>query len=88
MTEILMTNVKSPYGKYVDFKIVPGFERVAEVDRRDGKYVVFGGKGVFTEVARHSKKDMAIEFAKEYIRGFIPDAVFKWNVMQEKIKFV
>ena len=29
----------------------------------------------------------AIKFAQDYIKGFMPEAVFKWNVMVERIKY-
>lgn len=88
MMEVIITECKNPYGKYWEFKDKASGQLLAEVDRKDGKYVVFGGKGVFTEVACHSKKDMALELAKEHIRIFIGDAVFKWNVMRKIIKYV
>ena len=86
---VILTDVKSPYGFYTKFTIKGTGELIAEVDRRDGKYVLFGGpKNRFSEILRRSSKQSAIQLAKDYIRGFIPDAIFKMNVMTERIRFV
>ena len=86
MITIIMTEVKdSLYGKYVKFTIKGDRKVLAEVDRRDGKYAIFGG---YHEPATRSSKGSAIKYAQGYIRGFIPDAEFKWNVITEKIKHV
>lgn len=82
-TRIIMTEVFSPYGKYVKFTKKGEREIIAEIDRKDGKYVIFGSK---QQLAARSSKDSAIKYAQDYILGFIPDAEFKWNVMCERIK--
>ena len=90
MTTIIMTEVTSPYGKYTKFTKKGCGEILAEVDRatkaRHGYsgYILYGNQ---SEIARHSNKDLVIDMAKGYIRGFIPDAVFKWNVMSERISY-
>ena len=89
MTRIIITEVKSPYGKYWKFTIKGKGTRVAEVDKKRKSdfgyngYVLYGGGGLFSEIARHSNKGLVLEMAKEYIRGFIPDAEFKWDVTVE-----
>lgn len=85
MTTIIMTDVTCPYGKYTKFT-ERGRDRkiLAEVDRRDGRYVVFGNR---SELGSRTNKDAALRFAKDYIKGFLPDAVFKWNVMSERINY-
>lgn len=86
MTRIIMTEVTSPLCKYTKFNIKGTGRLVASVDRRDGRYIIFGGYTSFSELARRTKKASAIQFAQEYIRGFLPDAEFKWNVMREKYR--
>lgn len=84
-TIVIMTEVKdSLYGRYVKFTIKGNRKVIAEVDRRDGKYYIFGG---CHELATRTNKDSAIKYAQGYITGFIPDAKFKWNVMSERIKY-
>ena len=82
---IIMTEVKSPYGKYTKFTIKGDGKIIAEVDRRDGKYVIFSA--VANEIGSRTNKDSAIKFAQDYILGFIPNAEFKWNVITERIKY-
>lgn len=84
MTTIIMTEVKdSLYGNYTKFTVKGDGKIIAEVDRKEGKYVVFGNN---QQIGVRSGKWSAIKFAQDYILGFIPDAEFKWNVMTEKIK--
>lgn len=83
-TIIIMTEVTdSRFGKYVRFNVKGQGKLLAEVDRRDKKYVIFNG---YSEIGTRTQKDAAIKFAQDYIRGFIPDAKFKWSVMSERIK--
>ena len=84
MTRIIMTEVFSPNGKYTRFTIKGDRKILAEVDRRDGKYLIFAG--VSGEIGSRTNKDSAIKFAQDHIRGFIPDAEFKWNVVSERIR--
>ena len=83
-TIIIMTEVFSPYGKYVKFTKKGEREIIAEINRKEGKYVIFGNRH---QLATRSGKDSAIKFAQDYIKGFMPEAVFKWNVMVERIKY-
>lgn len=83
-TIIIMTEVNdSRFGKYIRFNIKGTGKLVAEVDRRDKKYLIFNG---YNQIGTRTQKDAAIKFAQDYVRGFIPDAQFKWNVMTEVIK--
>lgn len=93
MTTIVITECMSPWGKYWTFKVKGTGQKLAEVDKKrkenfgyDG-YVVYSGEWP-SEVARHSKKDVAMEFAKECVRQIVKsDVEFKWNVMTEKIHY-
>ena len=82
-TRIIMTEVKSPYGKYTKFTNKKTGKILAEVDRRYGKYVIFGNRN---ELGSRTNKDSAIMFAQVYIREFIPDAEFKWSVVSQRIR--
>ena len=87
-TRIIMTEVKSPHGRYVDFMVKGTGEHVAEVDRRNGKYAVFSIRGgIMDWVAEEWQKSRAINRAQKEILGFIPNAEFKWNVMTKRIRF-
>ena len=93
-TTIIMTNCKSPYGSYIEFKIKGG-AFIGEVDtlnkREHGKtgYRVFYGEhGRSRQIADRSNKDSAIALLQESIKAGIQGPVeFKWNVMQYKYKF-
>ena len=83
-TTIIMTEVKdSRFGNYVKFNVKGEGRLLAEVDRRDKRYVIFS---TYNEIGTRTQKDAAIKFAQDYIRGFIPDAEFKWNVMVQRIR--
>lgn len=95
-TIIIVTEIKNPYGKYWEFKDKESGQVLAEVDKKskrefDGPlYFVYTPRGGFLyESARRSKKDSAMEFAKQAIReqfaGF--NLVFKWNPMVRKYKW-
>ena len=96
-TIIIVTEIKNPYGKYWEFRDKQSGQLLAEVDKKKEKdfgpgplYFVYTPRGGFLyESARHSKKDVAIEFAKQAIReqfaGF--NLVFKWNPMVRKYKW-
>ena len=88
MTRIIMTEVKSPNGRYVAFQVKGTGEYIAEVDRRGDKYVVLiASKGVYWElVAEAWQKSRAINLAQQEILKKNPDAEFKWNVMSERIR--
>ena len=83
-TRIIMTEVTSPYGKYTKFTIKGDRKIIAEVDRRDGKYLIFAG--VAGEIGSRTNKTAALKLAQEHIRGFIPDAEFKFNAMSERVR--
>ena len=90
-TIIIMTEVVSPYGKYVKFTKKGSLEILAEVDKKrmsefgwDG-YVVYGRTQ--SEIGRRTNKLSAVKVAQDYIKGFMPEAEFKWNVMQYKYKY-
>lgn len=87
-TRIIMTEVKSPNGRYVAFQVKDTGEYVAEVDRRGDKYVVLiASEGVFWDlVAEAWQKSRAINLAQQEILKRIPNAEFKWNVMSERIR--
>lgn len=83
-TRIIMTEVKDDrLGKYIRFNVKGQGKLLAEVDRRDKKYIIFNG---YSEIGSRTQKDAAIQVAKNYILGFIPDAEFKWNPMTTVIK--
>ena len=86
-TRIIMTEVTSPHGRYTKFTVKGTGKFLAEVDRRDGKYIVFAGAGVFHEVFSHRSKPVAFKYVQDWIRTFIPDAEFKYNVMTERIRY-
>ena len=97
MTTIIITECKNPYGKYWEFKDKESGKVLAEVDKKskrefDGPlYFVYTMRDGFAyETARHSKKDMALELAKQAIRNqFAGDQIdFKWNVMRIKERWV
>lgn len=96
-TIVIITECTNPYGKYWEFRDKWSGNVLAEVDKKKEKefgpgplYFVYTQRGGFLyETARHSKKDVAIEFAKQSIReqfaGF--DLAFKWNPMTRKYKW-
>lgn len=94
---IIITECKNPYGKYWEFREKETKQLLAEVDKKKEKdfgpgplYFVYTSRGgLFCESARHSKKDVAIEFAKQSIREQFAgvNIKFKWNVMTEKYKW-
>lgn len=87
-TRIIMTEVKSPNGRYVAFQVKGTGEYVAEVDRRGDKYaVLIASEGVFWDLVVEAwQKSRAINLAQQEILKKIPDAEFKWNVMTERIR--
>lgn len=86
MTTIIMTDCKTPFGSYVDFNVKGSGERVAEVDRSDGKYKIYVGK-ILTLVGERTGKQSAISFAQENIKGLFREQVeFKWNVLTYSFK--
>ena len=92
MTTIIITECKSQWGKYWHFKEKGTGKIFAEVDRTrksvqgyDG-YIIYAGSWP-REVARHSKKDMALELAKQSCRDQATgDIEFKKNVITIKEK--
>lgn len=83
---IIMTECKSSSGgHYVEFKEKDTGLRVGEVDRVEGKYVIFFGiPYLMEEIGRRTKKDSAIKFLQENIRAkFTAPVEFKWNVMRQ-----
>lgn len=89
-TIVIMTNHTTPYGKYVKFETKGGRKHIGEVDRRDGKYVVFydGNAKSLRQIGTRSNKDSAIKLLQEAIKAGIDGPVaFKWNVMQYKYKY-
>lgn len=90
MTTIIITECKSPWGKYWNFKVKGTGKELAEVDKRRKSsfgydaYVTYAGECP-SEAARHSKKAMAMEFAKECCRRITgDDCEFKLNVVSER----
>lgn len=90
--EVIITEVTNPYGKYWEFKDKASGQILVEVDRKSAKeftgplYFVYTARGgFFYETARHSKKGLAFEFAKQSIREQFADAdvKFRWNVIQK-----
>lgn len=93
---IIITECSNPYGKYWEFKEKESGQVLAEVDKKSAKeftgplYFVYTPRGgMFCETARRSKKDSAIEFAKQSIREQFAgvDIKFKMNVMVRKYKW-
>lgn len=86
MATIIMTDCKTPFGSYVDFNVKGSGERVAEVDRSDGRYKIYVGKNL-TLIGERTGKQSAISFAQENIKGLFREQVeFKWNVLTYKFK--
>lgn len=85
-TRIIMTDVLCRQGKYTKFNIKGNGKMVAAVDRKDGKYIVHVGWPFLDEIGSRTKKDSALNLAKDGILKFIPDAEFKLNVIQERIR--
>ena len=87
-TTVIMTNCSSPYCKsYVMFEIKGKGKHIGEVDRRDGKYVIYYNANghPLREIGSRSNKDSAIALLQESIKAGIQGEVeFKWNVMVEK----
>ena len=81
-----MTDVFGHYGKYTKFSIKENGNVVAAVDRRDGKYVVYAGWPFLDEIGSRTKKDSAFRLAQDSVLRFIPDAEFKFNVIQERYR--
>lgn len=96
-TIVIVTECKNPYGKYWEFKDKQSGQILAEVDKKKERefgpgplYFVYTPRGGFLyETARHSKKDVAMEFAKQSIREQFAgvDVKFKMNVMVRKYKW-
>ena len=90
-TIVIMTNCSSPYCKsYIMFEIKGKGKHIGEVDRRDGKYVIYynGNGHPLREIGSRSNKDSAIKYLQEAIEAGINGPVaFKWNVMQYKYKY-
>lgn len=82
---IIITECKSPWGKYWVFNIKGTGERVAEVDRTDGGYTIFAGS-LHRQVGKRSGKDSAFSFAKRCILDRFPEAEFKHNVIVRVIR--
>ena len=94
MTTIIITECKNQYGKYWEFRDKESGQVLAEVDKKSAKefsgplYFVYTVRGGFLyETSRHSKKDMAIEFAKQAIRDQFGDTEFKLNVVKKTYKW-
>lgn len=88
-TKVIMTNCSSPYCKsYIMFEIKG--RHIGEVDRRDGKYVIYydGNGKSLREIGSRSNKDSAIKYLQDAIEAGIHGPVaFKWNLMQYKYKY-
>ena len=93
---IIITECTNQYGKYWRFNDKQSGQVLAEIDKKskrefDGRlYFIYTPRGgFFCETARRSKKESAIEFAKQSIRERFAgvDIEFKWNVMQYKYKY-
>jgi len=74
-------------GHYTKFTEKGTGRLLGSVDRKDGKYHAFIGRVFPTLIGTRSSKDAAIAQAQKRIREMIPDAEFKWNVMQERIRY-
>lgn len=86
MTTIIMTECVSMFGsRYVTFKEKGTGVSVGEVDRVEGKYVIFSGPyGWLAEIGTRTKKAAAINLLQEELKRAYPEGVeFKWNVMRE-----
>lgn len=94
---IIITECTNPYGKYWEFREKETRQLLAEVDKKKERevgpgplYWVYTPRGgMFYETTRHSKKDVAMEFAKQSIREQFAgvDIEFKWNVMVKHYKW-
>ena len=95
-TIVIISEATNPYGKYWEFRDKWSGQVLAEVDKKskrefDGPlYFVYTPRGGFLyETARRSKKDSAIEFAKQSIREQFSglDIKFKISVMVKHYKW-
>lgn len=70
-TVIIMTDRISTFGsKYVDFMEEETGTRVGEVDRVEGKYIIFcGPSGWLSEIGTRTKKASAIKYLQDAIRA-------------------
>lgn len=94
---IIITECNSPYGKYWEFREKETRQLLAEVDKKKEKdfgpgplYWVYAPKGGrMAEHARHSKKDVAMEFAKSIIREQFAgvNIKFRMNVIVKHYKW-
>ena len=89
-TIIIMTEVRSPLGKYTKFEIKRTGRLIGSVDytwiNGAKKYVVYTGYSYLSFNGTRTRKDTAIKLAQDNILSFIEDAEFKWNVLTETIK--
>lgn len=88
-TIVIMTEVISPYGKYIDFKNKYTGERLGEVDSCGRLYKIFYGAGRFELIATRTNRDSAIRHLQKTISaGITGDVKYRWNVMTTRIKYV
>lgn len=93
-TIVIMTNCKSPYGSYIEFKIKGG-AFIGEVDTlnkrthgKTGYRVFYGEHGRTRQIADRSNKDSAIALLQESIKaGITGEVKFKWSLVEYKYKF-
>lgn len=85
-TRIIMTECTAWFGgRYVSFRVKETGEFVAEVDRRNNKYVAFSVRGGLMDIIGDAwQKSAAINMAQKDILQLYPDAEFKWNVVAER----
>jgi len=87
-TIIIMTEVYSPYGKYIEFMNKDTRERLGEVDTCGRLYKIFYGAGRFELIATRTNRDSAIRHLQKTISaGIQGTAKFRWNVMTTRIKY-
>ena len=94
MTTIVITECQSPWGKYWKFKVKGTGQKLAEVDKKrksdfgwDG-YVTYAGEWP-SEVARHTRKATAMEYAKNVCREIVKgECRFQWNAVCEHWRWV
>ena len=90
-TIVIMTNCSSPYCKsFIMFETKGGSKQIGEIDRRDGKYVIYFDADAksLRMIGSRSNKDSAIKVLQDAIKAGIQGPVaFKWNLMQYKYKY-
>ena len=86
-TRVVLTDVLHRDGKYTRFTVKDSGKSIAYVRRnRDGKYEVWAGWPFLDEIGSRTRKDAAINLAKESVLNLYPNAEFKLNAVSERVR--